>query len=81
MSNPSVSVSPALSEKPSLAARFSQILAAFERSQMARADRVIRRFSYLGARVPQGEGKPEAEVNSRVAAAPYQRSRLVGISQ
>jgi hypothetical protein len=46
----------ARSEKP-LTTRFSQMLAAFELSQQARADRIIRRFSYLGARVSDGKGK------------------------
>ena len=69
MSNPSVSVRPALTEKQSLATRFSQMVAAFERAQRARADRVIRRFSSLGARVP--EDKQKAEVSKRFAAAFY----------
>lgn len=79
MSNPSVSVRPALSGKQSLATRFSQMLAAFERSQGARADRVIRRFSYLGARIPEDRQKT-AGLSKRAAAVPY-RSLMVGISR
>ena len=79
MSNPSVSVRPALSGKHSLATRFSEMLAAFERSQTARADRVIRRFSYLGARLPE-DTQETAGVSKRAAAVPY-RSLMVGISQ
>ena len=79
MSNPSVSVRPALSGKqPSLALLFSQMVAAFERSQTARADRIIRRFSYLGARLP--EDKQNTAGMSKPAAAVRYRSLTVGIS-
>jgi hypothetical protein len=80
VSNPSVTVGTELSEKQSLATRFSQIVAAFERSQSARADRVIRRFSYLGAGIPEDK-QNTADVSNRTAAAPYQRSLMVGIPQ
>jgi hypothetical protein len=56
------------------------MVAAFERSQRERADRVIRRFSYLGARIPEDEAKQKTEVNQRTAAVPY-RSLMVGIPQ
>jgi hypothetical protein len=54
------------------------MVAAYERSQRARADRVLRRFSYLGARIP--EDKQPADVNKRAEAMPY-RSLTVGLSQ
>jgi hypothetical protein len=79
VSNPSISLKASLSGKQSLAIRFTQILAAFERSQRARADRVLRRFSYLGARIPDDMQKP-ADLNKRAAAVPS-RSMMVGIEQ
>jgi hypothetical protein len=79
VSNPSVSLQPSLSGKQSLATRFTQVLAAYERSQRTRADRVIRRFSYIGARIPEDNQKT-ADMSNRAPAAPY-RSLMVGISQ
>jgi len=79
MSSPSVAVKASLSEKPSLAIRFTQMLEAFERSQRARADRVIRRFSYLGARIPDDKQKTP-DVNKRATAVPS-RSMMVETAQ
>jgi hypothetical protein len=55
------------------------MVVAFERSQTARADRVIRRFSYLGARLPNDK-QNTADVTKFTTAVPY-RSLMVGISQ
>ncbi len=81
MSNSSVSVRPVLSGKQSLSSRVSQMLAAFERSQTAKADRVIRRFSCLGACIPEDEAKQRIEVSKPFAAASYQRSLVAGVAQ
>ena len=78
MSNPSISVKASLSGKQSLAIRFTQVLAAFERLQRARADRVLRRFSYLGAWIPDDKEKP-ADLNKHAAAVPP-RSMMVRIA-
>ena len=80
MSNPTVAVKASLSGKPSLAIRFTQMLAAFEHAQLARADRVIRRFSYLGARIP-GDQQKAADVTDRAPRAPLRHSLKVGVSQ
>jgi hypothetical protein len=79
VSNPSVAVRASLSGKPSLAIRFTQMLEAFERSRRARADRVIRRFSYLGARIPDDKQKT-TNVNKRAAAVPS-RSMMAETAQ
>jgi hypothetical protein len=56
------------------------MLATFERSQSARADRIIRRFLYLGARIP-GDTQKTADVSNRATAVPYQCSPMVGAPQ
>jgi hypothetical protein len=69
VSNPTLSLHAPRSGRQSLAGRFRQILAAVERSQKAKADRVIRRFSYPGARIPD-VGSNDTKVNNVVPHRP-----------
>jgi len=75
----SVTLPSTLSAKQWLATRLTQMLAAYERSQRARADRVIQRFSYLGARIPGDQQKP-AEVETCDLVVPY-RPLMVRVAQ
>lgn len=75
----SVTLPPTLLAKQWLATHFAQMLAAYERSQRARADRVIQRFSYLGARIPGDQQKP-AEVETCDLVVPY-RPLMVRVAQ
>ena len=57
----SITLPATLAAKQWLATCFTQMLAAYERLQRARADRVIQRFSYLGARIPGDQRQPADE--------------------
>ena len=57
-----------------------KLLEAFERSQKARADRIIRRHSRPGAQIPEDvEEQKITEVSPRSAATPYRRPLLAGV--
>jgi hypothetical protein len=58
-----------------------KLLEAFERSQKARADRVIRRHSRPGAQIPKRADEQKiAGVSPRSAATPYRGPSLAGVS-
>ena len=58
-----------------------KLLEAFETSQKARADRLIRRHSRPDVQAPKGaEAQKISDVTRSSAAAPYQRSLLAGVS-